>query len=83
MGSSSNLKLYVIIFVIVLIVVIICAGLASGGGSETHKSLTCKVCGRTFEAGDPGGNFRSIVTTNMCKQCYKNFEYAMKATGRW
>ena len=82
MGNSSIIKLYVIIIAIVLIVVIIIAGLASGGGSETHKTLTCKVCGRTFEAGDPGGNFRSIVSTNMCKQCYKNFEYGMKATGK-
>ncbi|MBQ6540638.1 MAG: hypothetical protein IJL71_06410 [Oscillospiraceae bacterium] len=82
MGNSSIIKLYVIIIAIVLSVVIIIAGLASGGGSETHKTLTCKVCGRTFEAGDPGGNFRSIVSTNMCKQCYKNFEYGMKATGK-
>ena len=34
---------------------------------------TCQVCNRAFK---DDANKKSIRQTNMCKQCYKNFQYA-------
>lgn len=52
---------------------------ACSGGSYSAKTKTCGSCGRTFEAGDAGGNFMSISRTGMCTNCYNNYKYA---TGR-
>ena len=30
--------------------------------------------GRTYEAGDSGGNYMSIARTHMCKNCARNYE---------
>ncbi len=66
-----------------LLCVIIIIGAVSGGSSPaqtTPPSKTCQVCNRSFT---DSANMQSIRLTNMCKNCYKNFEYAMKATGKW
>lgn len=57
-----------------------CGG-GSGSGSSHHSTNTCKSCGRTYEAGDSGGNFMSIARTGMCKNCYNNFKWAQDALG--
>lgn len=57
-------------------------GCTSGGGSGSSKTATCGSCGRTFEAGDSGGNYMSIARTHMCKNCYSNFQWAQEALGR-
>ena len=53
----------------------------TGGGSGSSKTATCGSCGRTFEAGDSGGNYMSIARTHMCKNCYNNFQWAQEALG--
>ena len=45
----------------------------SGSGSSSGKSATCKVCGRSFNAGDSAGNFMSIARSGMCNNCHRNF----------
>ena len=71
----------IFIAVIVLIALIAsCSGGGSGGGSG-HRTNPCKSCGRSYEAGDAGGNFMSIAKTGMCKNCYNNFQWAQAATG--
>lgn len=50
------------------------AGCTSDSGSRSSKKATCGSCGRTYEAGDSGGNFMSIAQTHMCKKCARNYE---------
>lgn len=57
-----------------------CVGSSSSTtATSTSNSKTCQVCGKTFTDSD---NKHSIKMTNMCKQCYSNYEYAMNATGK-
>lgn len=46
----------------------------TSSGSHSSKSATCGACGRTYEAGDSGGNYMSIARTHMCKNCARNYE---------
>ena len=55
-----------------------CVGGSSGGSSKT---ATCRSYGRSFKAGDSGGNFMNIARTNMCKNCYNNYKWAQDALG--
>lgn len=50
-------------------------------GSSNASTAKCKSCGRTFKAGDAAGNYRSIARTNMCKNCYSNYQWAQNALG--
>ena len=74
----------VIAVIIVIVLIIAMIGSCSGNDeSSSHSSETCVGCGRTWQAGDPGGNFMSIVTTGMCKNCYNNFKWAQNALGNY
>ena len=55
-------------------------GVLEQGGSSYSGSKTCKVCHKSFS---DSANKNSIGRTNMCKDCYRNFEFGMKSTGRW
>ena len=50
--------------------------------SNSKSGLKCKVCGKYFKPGDSGGNYMSIAKTGMCKNCYNNFQWGQKATGK-
>ena len=50
--------------------------------SASIKTNTCQVCGRSFQAGDSGGNFKSISYRNMCVNCYNNFQWGQSALGK-
>lgn len=43
--------------------------------SGTATTATCGVCDRQFRSRD---NVRSIRNTNMCKNCYENFQWRLK-----
>jgi len=45
------------------------------GELSNDYNLTCKSCGRTFE--NTSSDAKSIRSTNMCSQCYKNYKYAV------
>lgn len=67
--------------VVFIIVLVLCLSMCSGGGGgSSSSSKTCRSCGRTFT---DSANKKSISRTNMCTNCYNNFEWAMKATGKW
>ena len=42
--------------------------------SNTSKSIECNVCGRTYSYGT--SDSRSISRTNMCTNCYDNYNWA-------
>ncbi len=42
--------------------------------SRSSNNDTCHVCGRTFT---DSGNTKSIARTNMCKNCYSNYTWAV------
>ena len=46
--------------------------------STYSNTVECKVCGRSFSKDSE--NAKSIKRTNMCSQCYKNYEYAENAS---
>lgn len=74
------MKVLLIIVACVLVFSMIgsCMGDTGGSNSSTAK---CRSCGRTFKAGDAAGNYRSIARTNMCKNCYSNYQWAQSALG--
>ncbi len=68
----------IIVLVIAMVLLFsMCGGLGSGSSSS---SKTCRSCGRTFT---DSANWKSISRTNMCTNCYGNFEWGMKATEKW
>ena len=68
----------IIAFVIVGIALMNPSGLAPTGSSNRH-SLTCSVCGKTYYAGDSGGNYMSIAKSGMCVSCHDSFQGAKDA----
>lgn len=46
--------------------------------NEEHQ-VKCQVCGRTFD--NTSSNASSIRKTNMCNQCYKNYNTAQDMLG--
>lgn len=65
----------------VVIVFLIMIPLTACSDSTAHRTNTCESCGRSWEAGDSGGNFMSIANTGMCVNCYENFKWAENALG--
>ena len=81
MQSRQDRIIIPILIAFVIVAVVIVAVVSSGGGSgSSSKERTCQVCHRTFT---DQSNKSSIARTNMCKNCYQNFEWGMKATGKW
>ncbi len=75
-GSGGGIGGIIVIGVIILILIAAIGSCSSGGGGgSSHKvsTATCKSCGRTWEAGDDGGNFMQIAKSGMCKTCYNNY----------
>lgn len=68
-----------LIFIIFLSLgMVSCLG-SCGGSSNSHtNSRTCKVCHRTFT---DSSNTMNIAKTNMCLNCYRNFQYGQKMKG--
>ena len=78
MGNNSKAN----VGMIFLIVLAILLGLTSCTGGGSSSKNTCKSCGRSWEAGDVGGNYKNISRTGMCKNCYNNYNWAQGALGK-
>jgi len=75
----SAKRILAMLFLVLIVVTFACA--CSDGGSSHHSTNTCKSCGRSYEAGDSGGNFMNIARTGMCKNCYDNFKWGQSVLG--
>ena len=71
--NSKKAKFFIAILVFALVMYILCSGMFDSYNSGSASSV-CKVCGRSFEAGDSAGNFRNIARTGFCKNCYNNYK---------
>ncbi len=81
-GNSSGcgcLIAIIIVFVLLFAYADGCASGGSGSSSGSSEGSTCQVCDRTFT---DSANKRSIARTNMCTNCYENYEYAQGARGQ-
>ena len=79
--GSKSMKHYIWAIVISLVIGVSLMIFAYGTtlGTSSGPSLdqnTCRVCGRSWHAGDSGGNYMSIARTHMCVNCYNNYKYA-------
>ena len=72
----------IVIIVFVLALLASCVAVMSDSSPSKPATAKCKSCGRTFQAGDNGGNYMSIARTGMCKNCYENFKWGMNAIGK-
>jgi hypothetical protein len=84
-NKPGGIMIVVIIVISVMLGTASCSGGGSGSsGSHSHSTSTntCTSCGRSWEAGDSGGNFMSIARTSMCKNCYNNFKWAQEQLGK-
>ena len=59
----------------VVLVVAVGAGMATGSSSSSGSGSknTCGYCGRSWSAGDSGGNYMNIARTGMCNNCENNY----------
>ena len=69
-------------FALIFVGVIALSSGGGSGGTSSGSKNTCGVCGRSWSAGDSGGNFMSIARTHMCVNCYNNYQYSQKMLGR-
>lgn len=76
---SDDKKIVAFSGAIFLIVAITIGLLLSGTGSVVSSGRTCKACHRSFT---DSANVRSIINTNMCKNCYGNYSWAQSALGK-
>ena len=74
-----TVKGLLILFIIIILLIGVIGMFVSEPSASTN---TCRVCGRTFEAGDAGGNYRNIAKTHMCNNCYSNYLWAQDALGQ-
>ena len=79
--KTGNIIILVISIIMAVLMVRCCFGGSSSGSSHSASSNTCKSCGRTFQAGDSGGNYMNIAKTGMCKNCYGNYQWGKDAIG--
>lgn len=71
-GKNTGLVALVVIVVIIYVISGAITGTIGGGGGSS-SSNTCRSCGRSFQAGDSGGNFLNIAGSGMCNNCESNF----------
>ena len=81
MNNRNISPLSIIAFIVVICIVLLIAFSCSDSGSHTTSTNICKSCGRSFPAGDDGGNFMNIAKTGMCKNCYNNFQWGKQFIG--
>ena len=78
--KSKGGRWILIMFLIFALMLAVASCSDGGSGSSSSSSTkTCPVCHRTFNDSE---NKRSIAFKNMCKNCYSNYEWSMKATGK-
>lgn len=78
MKDETKSKIFAVVaWLLAITVFLVCCTDFSGGssgGSGGGHSAVCGSCGRSFNSGDIGGNYKSIAKTGMCKNCYNNFK---------
>ena len=70
--SGGTIRVIIVAAILLLVGLWIFSGGKGGGGSRN----TCKVCGRSWPAGDSGGNYMSIARSGMCVSCHNNYDYS-------
>ena len=73
------MKKLLLFVLIIVIITMLGSCLGDSTSSSSSSKATCGSCGRSYSAGDSGGNYRSIAWTGMCKNCYNNFKWAQSA----
>ena len=75
----DTLKIYIGLFLGFILIVVVIAGVLAftapnnaSSSSTKSDSLTCRSCGRSFS---DSANKKSIRSTNMCSNCYRNYSY--------
>lgn len=68
-------KVIIGICVLVFIVCLISTNTLTQHKANDTQTSTCKICKREFTDRE---NKQSIKFNNMCKQCYKNYNYLQK-----
>ena len=83
-NKVNNIKMLsaVIIVIVLLFSPYLVDSIVSLGQPTSIATATCQSCGRTFSAGDIGGNYINIAKTGFCNNCYKNYKWAMEQLGK-
>lgn len=75
-GKNSNIGCLTVIIIVFILWILVSS---AGGVKTTESKLTCPMCGKTYRAGDIGGNYLNIAKTHMCKSCEQNYLFAKNA----
>lgn len=76
LGKNNGLIALAVLVMIIYLISGSATGTLGGGGYDSYSkppANTCKSCGRSWQAGDSGGNFMNIAKTGMCNNCENNY----------
>ena len=74
--KDDSAKLPIIVFVLLIGIMTFVVGFYITDGGSAGSTNKCSICGRTWSAGDSGGNYMSIARRNMCVSCYNTYQGA-------
>lgn len=80
--SKTAVKIISIFLLVVLACTMLFGSCSSGCCAGGGSSSTCGSCGRTYSAGDIGGNYKSIARTGFCKKCAGNYHSMEQFRGK-
>lgn len=72
-NNKFSIIVGILLTILIVVVAYLCSGCSAGGGS----SRTCRSCGRSFT---DSSNVSSIKKTNMCTNCYGNYQWGISIT---
>lgn len=75
-GKAGDTKLRIIFTIIGIAAIAIALNFGSGSSGSSNQ---CGYCHRKFSDHE---NIMSIKKTNLCLNCYKNYQWGQKATGK-
>ncbi len=79
--NSKNTKIGCGFILFIFILIVVLYTITTSGGQFTSSKATCKMCGRSWNSGDSGGNYMSIALSGMCKSCKSNYKWSQAALG--
>lgn len=71
-NNKFSIIVGILLTILIVVVAYLCSGCSAGGSSRT-----CRSCGRSFT---DSSNVSSIKKTNMCTNCYGNYQWGISIT---
>lgn len=74
MSENERTGCIVIVVIALILAIMVWAIMADSPSTPTPKTERCGFCDRTFKQGTD--DYRSVIRTNLCTNCYNNMKWA-------